>query len=117
MSMQPVNKAVEHLINSIPVLEEKRGGKVVNAYLIKRKNGRGGGGGGGGHSHKQLEGLGGVTCSMGVQNRSQMTRHCNGNHSKASVCLSLSLPSSIMSQSIPCNYFKVCTKFRLEGAE
>ena len=31
--------------------------------------------------------------------------------------LSLSLPSSIMSQAILCNYFKVCMKFTLEGVE
>ena len=45
------------------------------------KNGeRGGGGGGGGeHSHKQSEGLGGL---YGCINRSQMTSHCNDNHSK-----------------------------------
>ena len=75
MSIQPVNKAVEHLINSTPVLgkeEEKK--KAVNACLIKNIKGGGGGerkrerererererGGGGGHSHKQSEGLGGV---------------------------------------------------------
>ena len=44
-----------------------------------------------------------------------MTSHCNGYHSKTS--LSVSLPSSIMSQSILCNCFKVCTKFLLEGTE
>ena len=32
MSIQPVNKAAKHLINSTPVMEKK---EVVNAYLIK----------------------------------------------------------------------------------
>ena len=62
MSIQPVNKAAEH-INSTPVLERKKEEeekrKAVNAYLIK--NSKGGGGGGGGY-HKQSEGLGGVLC-------------------------------------------------------
>ena len=44
-----------------------------------------------------------------------MTSRCNGNHSKTS--LSVSLPSSVMSQSILCNCFKVCSKFSLEGDE
>ena len=62
MSIQPVNKAVEHLINSTPVLERKKAiknklKKAVNAYLIKNSKGEGGG-----HYHKQLEGLGGVLC-------------------------------------------------------
>ena len=60
MSIQPVNTAAEHLINSTPVLEKKKGKKAVIAYLIK--NSKGGGGGGGGHYHKQSEGLGGVLC-------------------------------------------------------
>ena len=37
MSIQPVNKAAEHLINSTPVL----GKKAVNAYLIKNSKGEG----------------------------------------------------------------------------
>ena len=64
MLIQPVNKAVEHLINSTPVLGGKRKKKkeVVNAYLIKNSKGEGCGGGvgGWGHSDKQSEGLGGV---------------------------------------------------------
>ena len=59
MTIQPVSKAVEHLINSTPVLGEGKkkkrgGGKAVNAYLIKNSKGErerereGGGGGGGG---------------------------------------------------------------------
>ena len=47
MSIQPVNKAAEHLINSTPVLgrkkeKEKRKRKkeeAVNAYLIKNSKG------------------------------------------------------------------------------
>ena len=37
MSIQPVNKAAEHLINSTPVLEKekKKEKKTVNPYLIK----------------------------------------------------------------------------------
>ena len=53
MSIQPVNKAAEHLICSTPVLERK---KAVNALL------KGEVGGGGGHYHKQSEGLGGLLC-------------------------------------------------------
>ena len=52
MSIQPVNKEVEHLLSSTPVLgrrkKEKRK-KAVSVYLIKNSN-----------SHKQSEGLGGV---------------------------------------------------------
>ena len=68
MSIQPVNKAAEHLINSTPVLERKKKEeeekkKAVNAYIIKNSKGVGwGGGGGGGHYHKQSEGLGGALC-------------------------------------------------------
>ena len=62
MSIQPVNKAAEHLINSTPVLEKKqkkkKRKKAVNPYLIKNSKG----GRGGGHYHKQWEGLGGVLC-------------------------------------------------------
>ena len=49
MSIQPVNKAVEHLINSTPVLEreKKREKKAINAYLKNKKNSKVGGGGGG----------------------------------------------------------------------
>ena len=44
MSIQPVNKAAEHLINSTPILEKKRFFfflKSVNAYLIKNSKGWG----------------------------------------------------------------------------
>ena len=56
MSIQPVNKAVEHLINSAPILGGGGGGGgTVNVYLIKNSWG------GGGVSHKQSsEGLGRV---------------------------------------------------------
>ena len=86
MSIQPVNKAAEHLINSTPVLERKkrRRKKAVSAYLIK--NSKGGGGGGG------MGGGGALSQAVGRIGR------------------------SILSQSILCNYFKVCTKFTLEGA-
>ena len=50
MSIQPVNKAVEHLMNSTMHIigERKEGKKAVNTYLIKNsKRERGGGGGGG----------------------------------------------------------------------
>ena len=53
MSIQPVNKAAEHLINSTPVLGRGKK-KNVNAYLIKNSKG--------GYYHKQSEGLGGVLC-------------------------------------------------------
>ena len=47
MSIQPVNKAAEH-INSTPVLERKKEEeekrKAVNAYLIKNSKGKGEGG-------------------------------------------------------------------------
>ena len=67
MSIQPVNKAVEHLISSTPVLErEKKRAHTKKAFsscLINNSKGEWGGGGegqgGGGHSHKQSEGLGG----------------------------------------------------------
>ena len=50
MSIQPTNKAAEHLINSSPVLEKekektkkkRRRRKAVNAYLIKNSKGEGG---------------------------------------------------------------------------
>ena len=45
MRIQPVNKAVEHLINSTPVLGGKKKKKAVNAYLIKNSKGEGCGGG------------------------------------------------------------------------
>ena len=67
MSINPVNKAAEHLINSTPV--GGGGGRkkeAINAYLIRNSkgDGRGGGdgGGGGGYYHRQSEGLGGVLC-------------------------------------------------------
>ena len=47
MSIQPANKAAEHLINSTPVLEKKRERekkrekKAVHAYLIKNSKGGG----------------------------------------------------------------------------
>ena len=56
MSIQPVNKALEHLINSTTVWGEGGGGEAANAYLKKNSKGEGGGG----LSHKQSEGLGGV---------------------------------------------------------
>ena len=45
MSIQPVNRAAEHLINSTPVLENKIIKQSVNAYLIKNTGGEGVGGG------------------------------------------------------------------------
>ena len=68
MSIQPVNKAVEHLINPTAVLErgeKRRRKKVGEKEEEKRKKdsmlillvGEGGGGGRQGHSHTQLEGL------------------------------------------------------------
>ena len=82
MSIQPVNKAVKHLIDSTPVWGGGGGGggkkkKAVNAYLIKNSKGW----------------WGALSQAVGRNGR------------------------SIMSQSILCNYFKVCTKFTLEGAE
>ena len=56
MSIQLVNKAAEHLINSTPVLGRKKKKKkeeAVNAYLIK--NSKGEGRRKKNHSHKQLE--------------------------------------------------------------
>ena len=45
-----------------------------------------------------------------------MTSHCNGSHSKTGAqSVSLLSLAVVMSQSILCNYFKVCTKFTLEG--
>ena len=56
MSIQPVNKAAEHLINSTPVLGRKKATtkkkEAVNAYLIKNSKG--------GYYHKQSEELGRV---------------------------------------------------------
>ena len=57
MSIQPVNKALEHLINSTTVWG-RGGGK--RPMLILKRTVRGRGWGGGGLSHKQSEGLGGV---------------------------------------------------------
>ena len=62
---------------------------------------------------------------MGVETRSQMTNHFNGNanHSKSAPSLSLSFflyvspPSSFLSQSVPLNCLKVYMKFPLEGTE
>ena len=85
-SIQPVNKAVEHLMNSTPVFgrgrKKEKEKKAVNTYLIK--NSKGG-----------WEGWGAGVLSQAVGRTGR----------------------SIMSQSILCNYFKVCTKFTLEGAE
>ena len=59
MSIQRVNKAVEHLINSTPVLgrkkrkEKKKQEEAVNVYLIKNSNIQR-------YYHKQSEGMGGV---------------------------------------------------------
>ena len=45
MTIQPVYKAAQHLINSTPVLEkEKEKKKAVSAYFIKNSKGGGGGG-------------------------------------------------------------------------
>ena len=82
--------------------------EAVNAYLIKNSKGEGGGGsgnvcvcvcmcvcvcvcggGGGGSGGRKAVGRTGRSC-MGVWNRSQMTSHCNDNHSKTSVSLSVS---------------------------
>ena len=66
MSIHPVNKAAEHLINSTPVGgggERERKKKL--SMLIRNSKGDGGGGGGGGmggYYHRQSEGLGGVLC-------------------------------------------------------
>ena len=89
MSIQLVNKAAEHLINSTTVLgrEKKARKKAVSAYLIKNSKGGGVGVGGGG--------WGGGVLSQAVGR----------------------IGRSIRSQSILCNYFKVYTKFTLEGAE
>ena len=51
MSIQPVNKAAEHLINSKPVWgrkkkEKRKKEEAVNDYLIKNSKGWGGGWGG-----------------------------------------------------------------------
>ena len=72
MSIQPVNKAAEHLINSTLVLEKEK--EKQSMLIIQRTVGGGGG-------------------TVGRTGR------------------------SIMSHSILCNYFKVYTKFTLEGAE
>ena len=42
MSIQPVNKAAEHLINSTPILGRRKKEEAVNAYLIKNSKGGGG---------------------------------------------------------------------------
>ena len=63
MSIQPVNKAVEHLINSTPLLEREKKKKKKKSSQCSSHNRKGEGGkwvGGGGHSHKQSEGLAGV---------------------------------------------------------
>ena len=66
--------------------------------IVRERGGNRGGGGGGALS--QAVGRIGRS-SMG----SQMTSHCNINHSKTSVFLSL--PGSSMSQSTLYNYFKL----------
>ena len=50
MSIHPVNKAAEHLINSTPVGGGGEKKEAINAYLIRNSkgDGRGGGDGGGG---------------------------------------------------------------------
>ena len=103
MSIQPVNKAIW---GGGGGGEKKK--KAVNCYLIKNS-----GGGGGGDSQKQSEGLSGVlwVYKMGLKSPVMQWQ------SLENLSLSLSLPSSIMSQSILCNYFKVCTKLTLEGTE
>ena len=80
MSIQPVNKAVEQLINSTPVLENKTKRKK-SSQSLSIKNSKGVGGGGGGHSHKQSEGLGGVLWGYKIGLKHFTYSHCNGNHS------------------------------------
>ena len=71
--------------------------EAVNAYLIKNSKGEGGWGVEERNPPKRGDGVGRKAVGrtgrsyMGVQNRSQMTSHCNGNHSKTSVSLSLYL--------------------------
>ena len=66
MSIHPVNKAAEHLINSTPVGGGGGGGrereKKKLSMLIRNSKGDGGGGGMGSYYHRQSEGLGGVLC-------------------------------------------------------
>ena len=81
MSIQPVNKAAEHLINSTPVWGGGGGDNKISCKCLFYKEQVGGGGGG--------------TLSQAVGR----------------------IGRSIMSQSILRNYFKVFTKFTLEGAE
>ena len=59
---------------------------LILSRTLREKEGMGGRGGGGGG--QKAVGRNGRSC-MGVQNRSQMTSHCNGNHSKTSVSLSV----------------------------
>ena len=89
-----VNKAAEHLINSTLVLEKKKRKKEKSNKQNKKSNKntqsvliKNSWGGGGGG--------GGGALSQTVGR----------------------IGWSIMSQAILCNYFKVCTKFTLEGAE
>ena len=56
MNIQLVNKAVEHLISSAPVLGKEKKEKEEREIEREREREKGGGG----HSHKQSEGLGGV---------------------------------------------------------
>ena len=67
-----------------------------------------------GHPHKQSEGLGGVLWMYKAGLKWPVIAMAI---TRKPHCLSVSLPSSITSQSILCNYFKVCTKFSLKGAE
>ena len=66
MSIQPVNKAVEHLINSYDQYWKR---KAVNAYLIKNRKGEEKEKDKNSHTHKQLEGLGRVlwVCKVGLK--------------------------------------------------
>ena len=105
MSIQPVNKAIW---GGGGGGEKKKKSSQLLSY--KEQWGRGGGGG---DSQKQSEGLSGVlwVYKMGLKSPVMQWQ------SLENLSLSLSLPSSIMSQSILCNYFKVCTKLTLEGIE
>ena len=101
------------------------GGGAVNAYLIKNSKtkrereggkvwGRGRRGGGGGALSQTVGRIGRSSMAVikWVSNDQSLQWQ-----SLENLSLSFSLQSSIMSQPIICNYFKVCTKLTLEGAE
>ena len=68
MSIQPVNKAVEHLSNSTPVLGEKAKKKIaVNTYLIKNSKGEG-------EAEVEEEGWGALSQAVGRTGRSIMSQ-------------------------------------------